>query len=173
MGVINSSRVRYRPLRVVSGRLNYRHLCVKSTYMEDTGIPGGQRLPKNFMTPWVLLVLKQWNLHGYLILQQLNQMGFTNVDHATLYRELRRLEKEGFVASEWETGESGPARRVYTITDAGEEMLSGWTEVVSGYQRMINGFFDLYSQVFGFVPPSPASEHTDATDEAEVKKEDE
>ena len=76
--------------------------------MEDFSVPGGARLPKNFITPWVLLVLKQWNLHGYLILQQLNQMGFADVDHATLYRELRRLEKEGFVASEWETGGSGP-----------------------------------------------------------------
>ena len=118
--------------------------------MDDKGIPGGARLPKNFITPWVLLVLKQWNLHGYLLLQQLNQMGLTDIDHATLYRELRRLEKEGFVASEWETGGSGPARRVYSITDTGEEMLRGWTEVVSGYQRMISGFFDLYSQVFGF-----------------------
>ena len=124
--------------------------------MEDTSIPRGQRLPKNFMTPWVLLVLKQWNLHGYLILQQLNHLGFTEVDHATLYRELRRLEKEGFVSSEWETGESGPARRVYSITDAGEEMLRGWTEVVSGYQRMITGFFDLYAQVFGLAPATDA-----------------
>ena len=126
-------------------------------------MPGGGRLPKNFMTPWVLLVLKQWNLHGYLIMQQLNQMGFTEVDHATLYRELRRLEKEGFVASEWETGNSGPARRVYSITATGEQMLRGWTDVVSGYQRMITGFFDLYSQVFGLVPP-PADTHlTDET----------
>ena len=115
-------------------------------------MPGGGRLPKNFMTPWVLLVLKQWNLHGYLILQQLNRMGFTDVDHATLYRELRRLEKEGYVASQWETGNSGPARRVYSITEAGEQMLLGWTDVVSGYQKMITGFFDLYSQVFGLVP---------------------
>ena len=140
--------------------------------MEDFSMPGGARLPKNFMTPWVLLVLKQWNLHGYLILQQLNQMGFTNVDHATLYRELRRLEKEGFVASEWETGSSGPARRVYSITEAGERMLLGWTDVVSGYQKMITGFFDLYSQVFGLVPPhgdeehgeSPASEEPGSTE---------
>ena len=115
---------------------------------------GSQRLPKNFMTPWVLLVLKQWSLHGYLILQQLERMGFSGVDHATLYRELRRLERDGFVASEWEAGESGPARRVYSITDAGEEVLRGWTEVVSGYQRMINGFFDLYSQAFGMTPPN-------------------
>lgn len=130
--------------------------------MEDFNVPGAARLPKNFMTPWVLLVLKQWNLHGYLILQQLNQMGFTDVDHATLYRELRRLEKEGFVASEWETGNSGPARRVYSITDAGEQMLRGWTEVVSGYQKMITGFFDLYSQVFGLVPPVREDKHEEA-----------
>ena len=110
--------------------------------MEDFSVPGGARLPKNFMTPWVLLVLKQWNLHGYLLLQQLNRMGFTDVDHATLYRELRRLEKEGYVASQWETGNSGPARRVYSITESGEQMLLGWTDVVSGYQKMITGFFE-------------------------------
>ena len=132
--------------------------------MEHFGIPGAGRLPKNMMTPWVLLVLKQWDLHGYLILQQLNRMGFTDIDHATLYRELRRLEKEGFVASEWEAGESGPARRVYSITGAGEEMLRGWSEVVSGYQRMINGFFDLYAQVFGFAPSSGSGD-TQSADE--------
>ena len=129
--------------------------------MEDFSVPGSARLPKNFMTPWVLLVLKQWNLHGYLILQQLNRMGFPEIDHATLYRELRRLEKEGFVASEWETGGSGPARRVYSITRAGEEMLQGWTDVVSGYQRMITGFFDLYAQVFGFAPPAENGEQSE------------
>ncbi len=139
--------------------------------MEDTGVPGSSRLPKNFITPWVLLVLKQWSLHGYLILQQLNRMGFTNVDHATLYRELRRLEGQGLVASEWETGESGPARRVYRITDAGEQMLLGWTEVVSGYQRMINGFFDLYAQVFGFAPPADAAEQPGPLTEEETGKE--
>ena len=128
--------------------------------MEDAGSQGAQKLPKNFITPWVLLVLKQWSLHGYLIQQQLNQMGFTGIDHTTLYRELRRMESQGYVASEWEAGESGPARRVYRITSAGEEVLLGWSEVVSGYQRMINGFFDLYSQVFGFSPSSSASSST-------------
>lgn len=130
--------------------------------MEQFSVPGAARLPKNFMTPWVLLVLKQWNLHGYLILQQLNRMGFTDIDHATLYRELRRLEKEGYVASEWETGSSGPARRVYSITDAGEQMLLGWTDVVSGYQRMITGFFDLYAQVFGMAPPGGEERESDS-----------
>ena len=150
--------------------MHYMHLCVNCTYMENFSTPGGGRLPKNFMTPWVLLVLKQWNLHGYLILQQLNQMGFTDVDHATLYRELRRLEKEGFVASEWETGNSGPARRVYSITATGEQMLRGWTDVVSGYQRMITGFFDLYAQVFGLVPPAAKDMKEDSPSPAEPEE---
>lgn len=140
--------------------------------MEDGSVFGGQRLPKNFMTPWVLLVLKQWSLHGYLILQQLERMGFSGVDHATLYRELRRLEGQGLVTSEWEAGDSGPARRVYSITSAGEEMLLGWTEVVSGYQRMINGFFDLYAQAFGISNPAgtgngPGSQKEQGTQESE------
>ena len=119
---------------------------------------GSRRLPRNFLTPWVLLVLKQWSLHGYLIMQQLNSMGFAEVDHPTLYRELRRLEKEGHVTSEWQTDGSGPAKRVYSITEAGEQMLLGWSEVVSGYQRMIAGFFDLYAQAFGMAPPSADSD---------------
>lgn len=124
------------------------------------------KLPRSFMTPWVLLLLKQWSLHGYLIMQHLNSMGFSEVDHPTLYKELRRLENQGFVSSEWETGDSGPARRVYSITDAGEELLQGWTEVVSGYQRMINGFFDLYAQTFGFAP-TPTPDPTESDDETQ------
>ncbi len=58
------------------------------------------------------------------------------------------------MVSEWQTDGSGPAKRVYSITEAGEQMLLGWTEVVSGYQRMITGFFDLYAQAFGQAPPT-------------------
>ena len=122
--------------------------------MNIPNTPIGKKLPKNFMTPWVLLVLKQWNIHGYLIMQHLNQMGFPEIDHATLYKELRRLESEGCIESEWQTDGNGPAKRVYKITEAGEALLLGWTDVVSGYQRMINGFFDMYAQVFGFKPPA-------------------
>lgn len=139
--------------------------------MENPKGPIGKKLPKNFMTPWVLLVLKQWNIHGYLIMQYLNQMGFSEVDHATLYKELRRLESDGYIESEWQTEGSGPAKRVYKITEAGEELLLGWTDVVSGYQRMINGFFDMYAQVFGFNPSTEPTQETQEnksmTDESE------
>lgn len=125
-----------------------------------------QKLPRNFMTPWILLLLKQWKAHGYVLMQYLNQMGFPAVDHATLYKELRNLDKEGFISSEWETGGSGPAKRVYSITDAGEEVLRGYADVIAGYQRMVNGFFDLYAEAFGVrLQPHPTKD--DASDTKE------
>ena len=147
--------------------MRFLHLCDKCTYMEPQDLWAGHRLPKNFMTPWILLVLKQWSVHGYVIMQQLNRMGFPEVDHPTLYRELRRLEREGHVSSEWQTDGSGPAKRVYSITEAGEELLKGWSEVVSGYQRMINGFFDLYSQFFGFPTEAARSGKEDSPAEGD------
>ena len=122
------------------------------------------KLPRNFMTPWILLLLKQWKAHGYALMQYLNQMGFPTVDHATLYKELRNLDKEGFISSEWETGGNGPAKRVYSITDSGEEMLRGYADVIAGYQRMVNGFFDLYAEAFGVrLQPQPTKDEASDT----------
>ena len=39
----------------------------------------------------------------------------------------------------------GPARRVYTITDAGEAYLDFWAESLEQYQRNMDAFFRLYT----------------------------
>ncbi len=125
------------------------------------GTPG-QNLPKNFITPWILLGLKQWNVHGYMLLQRLSEMGLPNIDHATLYKELRGLERDGYITSIWETNASGPAKRVYRLTQTGEELLLGWADVVAGYQRMANAFFDTYAQVFGVAGKQVKTEEKEA-----------
>ena len=38
--------------------------------------------------------------------------------------ELRQMEREGYLASTWEPGPTGPARRVYTLTDAGRGYIA-------------------------------------------------
>lgn len=115
-------------------------------------MPGGRTVPKNFMVPWILLLLKQWSGHGYWLMQNLQRMGFAAVDHATLYRELRSLERQGLVTSAWRTEGAGPAKRTYTITGAGEEFLRAWADTVAGYQRMIASFFEMYAKVVGWGP---------------------
>lgn len=60
--------------------------------------------------------------YGYALLTTLEHAGF-DVDANTLYPLLRRLEKQGVLASEWNTEESRP-RKFYVLTDAGRALRS-------------------------------------------------
>lgn len=102
------------------------------------------RMPKNFLASWLLLLLRNWNAHGYQLIQTLTAMGLGLVDPATVYRTLRQLEREGLIVSAWDSQESGPARRMYSLTDAGEEYLSLWSRQLEQYQTVLNRFFEIY-----------------------------
>src|SRR5262245_16254294 len=79
--------------------------------------------PKNFLRPCLLLLLREQPAHGYDLLERLRPLGFDGSDPGGLYRMLRTLECEDLVRSAWEKSESGPDRRIYTITRAGGEEL--------------------------------------------------
>lgn len=68
----------------------------------------------------ILDVLASAPRHGYGISQALVSAGLQAIKGAQLYPALVRLEDEGAVVSQWEQSESGPARKVYDLTAAGE-----------------------------------------------------
>jgi DNA-binding PadR family transcriptional regulator len=86
-----------------------------------------------FCEPIVLLILaRMGEAHGYQIVTEADQFAVTHagVDSAAVYRALRRLEANGHVTSSWDTGGSGPARRVYTLTPTGLAHLAEWVQVM-------------------------------------------
>ncbi|PAQ16589.1 poly-beta-hydroxybutyrate-responsive repressor [Bacillaceae bacterium SAOS 7] len=115
--------------------------------------------PKNFMVPVLLLLLRDWNAHGYELMQKLIQFGFHSIDQGNFYRTLRQLEKDEFVTSEWDTSSGGPAKRIYSITSAGEQYLQMWAASLEQYQKMLDQFFNVYSQFF--MPPGFATNKDD------------
>ncbi|AQX56510.1 poly-beta-hydroxybutyrate-responsive repressor [Priestia flexa] len=104
--------------------------------------------PKNFMIPFLLLSLRGWNLHGYKLIQQLMSFGFTSVDQGNVYRTLRQLEKDNLITSQWDTSAEGPARRIYSLTEAGEQYLTMWASSLEQYQNMLDSFFSMYTDMF-------------------------
>lgn len=113
-----------------------------STFFGTPGASG--KAPKNFLIPYLLLLLREWNAHGYQLLQRLVAFGFAALDPGTVYRTLRQLEKDGLVSSSWDTSHDGPARRIYTITDAGLAFLQTWASSLEQYRATLDKFFDLY-----------------------------
>ena len=106
------------------------------------------RLHGELLSTSLLAFLKGWNAYGYQLAQKLAAAGLPESDSGTVYRTLRQLEKSGMVSSFWDTSESGPARRMYTLTKAGELFLSGWIDVLQNYQKILTG------ALAGFVPPA-------------------
>lgn len=69
-------------------------------------------------------------------------------DPGTLYRTLRGLEEDGLVRSAWETGESGPARRVYELTEQGIEFLHAWAASNCATRAQLDRFLAAYEEHF-------------------------
>ena len=75
----------------------------------------------------VLAVLAQLQEpgYGYALLEELARRGFA-ADSNTLYPLLRRLEKQGYLTSEWNTEETRP-RKFYLTSAAGRRLADTLT----------------------------------------------
>ena len=102
--------------------------------------------PRDILIPYVLLAVSLQRAHGYLIEEYLRGVGFLSLEMSTLYRMLRQLEKDGLLQSTWEPGPTGPARRVYSLTELGSAWLDQWAGTLDAYRRMLDQFFGLYGK---------------------------
>ena len=89
----------------------------------------------------VLSVLSQMGepKYGYSLVQSLVEKGI-DIDPNTLYPLLRRLEKQGLLESQWETGGSKP-RKYYHRTDYGtqiyEDLKVQWEELSESMGKLL------------------------------------
>ena len=96
-----------------------------------------------FIEPVVLHLLQiKVRSCGYTLCSDLQAHALTDaeIDKAALYRTLRQLEANGNVKSAWETGNGGPARRVYRLTKKGEEHLEEWAAVLEKLSKSMSHF---------------------------------
>ena len=93
-----------------------------------------------------MLVLKSLQLgpmHGWGIADRVEQ-GSRNVlglNQGSLYPALYRLEKQGFVRSEWQMTEKSRRARYYTLTPAGRRQLAAaraeWERLSSAVNQVL------------------------------------
>jgi PadR family transcriptional regulator PadR len=101
-------------------------------------------LPRDFLRPCLLLLLREGEAHGYQLADRLGAFGFDHSDPGALYRALRRLEASGLVDSDWRRSESGPRKRVYRLTELGVETLDRSATDLAEGERRIDSFLDRY-----------------------------
>ena len=76
-------------------------------------------------TPLVLAILEEQGSYGYAILKRVRELSAGDLDwtDGMLYPLLHRLERFGYISSEWGASPEGRHRKNYEITDAGKVQL--------------------------------------------------
>lgn len=98
--------------------------------------------------PCILIELSKEPCHGFLLMQKLRKNGYIDesLDPAGFYRNLRKMEAEGYLNSDAE-GKGSRAKRTYSISDLGKRALKDWEGSLRRYdlhvQRIVNGIASL------------------------------
>lgn len=104
---------------------------------------------RGFIQPRLLLELSKKATYGYELMEILGaEDDHSPPDPGTLYRTLRQLEEEGLVRSTWDTSGSGPARRVYELTEQGVECLHAWAVNIRRTRKRLDHFLAEYELHF-------------------------
>lgn len=124
------------------GKKPYYWSMSNRTAKLDTCICSGKSLDR-MLRPAVLVILyaQKHGLHGYAIEKQLRIFKFFQhklPDYTGLYRLLKQMETEGILASSKTDSFTGPAKRIYQLTNRGKKCLNRWLISLNEYQQMLD-----------------------------------
>ncbi len=114
---------------------------------DPDGVGRQPRLHGELLASSLLAFLRNWPAYGYQLVRELGKAGLPAFKSATVYRTLRQLERSGLVSSFWDASESGPARRMYSLTKAGETFLNLWLDVLTHYQNILQSALNSYENL--------------------------
>lgn len=112
----------------------------------------------------ILKVLFEGDRYGYDLIKQINARsgGQWEIRQATLYASLKRLEKQEFISSYWDSSESesgGGRRKYYSLTERGREVFVTYK---NEWERSRDLFGEL---IVGSKPILPTDDFSDVEDE--------
>ena len=84
---------------------------------------------KGTLEACILQLIKNKDMYGYEITEQLSNYGLDMVAQGTIYPLLMKLEKENLVVSYLKESNFGPPRKYYSITEEGNKYIVNFKDV--------------------------------------------
>lgn len=100
------------------------------------------QLRRGVLEHCVLALLEGEERYGYDLVAELAEADLV-ASEGTIYPLLSRLRKDELVATSWRESASGPPRRYYALTPAGQEALDGfrlsWRDFSNAVSSILHG----------------------------------
>lgn len=91
----------------------------------------------------ILALLRQNEMYGFEIINNLSQYPELAISSGTIYPLLSRLKKAELITSAWRESPVGPPRKYYTLTAKGSDELSkmetAWSGISSSLSELLKG----------------------------------
>ncbi len=96
------------------------------------------QLLKGVLSLLLLRLLAERESYGYEVVQRLRALGLCDIAEGSVYPALSRLEREGRVQARLVASSSGPARKYYRPTPAGNQALQQGTASWLSLAEVVN-----------------------------------
>lgn len=105
---------------------------------------------KGILEGCILAIIHESPTYGYELYVKLSQRGMDAVSEGSIYPVLLRLQKEGLIQGKMKKSDSGPNRKYYTLTGAGENALEQfrgeWKKLSTSVDSIFKGGMTCDSQ---------------------------
>ncbi len=97
-----------------------------------------------------LRILYEKPTYGYQLLEEIEERscGCHKLEPGSIYTVLRRMEQKELLTSEWEKRDSGPDRRVYTVTEKGVDVLKTGLGTIARRKQLFDDLIGFYERQF-------------------------
>lgn len=100
------------------------------------------QMMKGILEGCILKIISKEELYGYKTVERLNEIGF-DVNEATVYPILTRLENKGHLKVEKRPSPLGPKRKYYFMTQEGQSILQEFHETWIRMMKMVNELMEV------------------------------
>jgi PadR family transcriptional regulator PadR len=106
-------------------------------YIEGEMMANDTQIVKGILEGCILKIISKEELYGYKTVEILNEIGF-DVNEATVYPILTRLENKGDLKVEKRPSPLGPMRKYYFLTEEGRQSLDEFQDTWRRIMKMVN-----------------------------------
>jgi DNA-binding PadR family transcriptional regulator len=109
----------------------------------------------------ILGLLQNKGMHGYEIKKLIEEWmpGFWSINYGSIYPELRRLERKGYVKGYREETAKNPPRTVYAITAEGKEEFKRMMKERLEREAVVKDEFNLLASFFDYLDENEVKEY--------------
>lgn len=93
---------------------------------------------KGLLEGCILEIISRGETYGYQITEDLNQLGFSDLNEGSVYPVLMRLQKKTYVSTTMKKSSLGPKRKYFTMTPLGQDFLKQYKETWFNISGVVN-----------------------------------